>query len=262
LERSLKKLQATVENAEGLITQVGVVFDYLGGNLKNINDQLEVAMQRRQLAPRIIQAQEEERRRVAREIHDGPAQSMANVVLRTEVCEKLIDIDQVAVRKELSELREMVKKSLQDVRRIIFDLRPMVLDDLGLMPAITRYVETLKERYAINIEMLYTGKQTRLDSIIEVAIYRVIQEALQNIIKHSEAKNVKIIFEIEPQSFTVKINDDGKGFNPQELMDNPKKDSYGLMGMKERLEVLGGQLYINSTIGEGTEIIAIIPLDI
>ncbi|MDD2401490.1 MAG: histidine kinase, partial [Clostridia bacterium] len=261
LELSLKRLQATMGKAEGLITQVGVVFDYLGGNLKTINDQLEVVMQRRQLAPRIIQAQEEERRRVAREIHDGPAQSMANVVLRTEVCEKLLDLDRGEIRKELSELREMVKKSLQDVRRIIFDLRPMTLDDLGLIPAISRYVENIKERYDINVDIKCVGQQRRLDSILEVAIYRIIQESLQNTTKHAKSKNISIQLTIESQRIVVRINDDGKGFDATECIKNPKSGSYGIMGMKERLDILGGQLYIDSKIGEGTEVLAIVPLD-
>lgn len=261
LERSLKKMQNTVEKAESLITQVGVIFDYLGGNLRNINDQLEIAMQRRQLAPKIIQAQEEERRRIAREIHDGPAQSMANVVLRTEVCEKLIEVDQGAVQKELLELREMVKRSLQDVRRIIFDLRPMALDDLGLIPAISRYLETLKERFDLDIEMYYSGTQQRLDSTIEVAIYRVIQEALQNILKHAQASHAKVSLENQNERLVVEVTDNGKGFNAEEYLNNPKPDSYGLLGMKERLEILGGQLYITSKQGEGTKILAIMPLE-
>jgi two-component system sensor histidine kinase DegS len=264
LERNLKKMRLTMHKAEKLNTQVGVVFDYLGGNLKNINDQLTVVMQRRHLASEIIRAQEEERRRVAREIHDGPAQSMANVILRAEVCEKLLVLDPKAVRKELGEFKGMVRKSLQDVRRIIFDLRPMALDDLGLLPALNRYLETLKERYNIEMEMALSssGVQQRLAPPIEVAIYRVVQEALQNTIKHAEASCAKIFLHNEPQRLVVKITDDGKGFPVEEFMQNPQRDSYGLLGMKERLEILGGQLMINSRPGEGTEILAILPLDV
>jgi two-component system sensor histidine kinase DegS len=264
LEHNLKKMRLTMHKAEKLNTQVGVVFDYLSGNLKNINDQLTIVMQRRHLASEIIRAQEEERRRVAREIHDGPAQSMANVILRAEVCEKLLDLDPKAVRKELGEFKGMVRKSLQDVRRIIFDLRPMALDDLGLLPALNRYLETLQERYNIEmeIEISSSGVQQRLAPSIEVAIYRVVQEALQNTIKHAEAGCAKIFLHNEPQRLVVKITDDGKGFLVEEFMQNPQRDSYGLLGMKERLEILGGQLMINSRPGEGTEILAILPLDV
>ncbi|MCR4441592.1 MAG: histidine kinase [Peptococcaceae bacterium] len=261
LERSLRKLVSTLEKAEGLMTQVGVVLDYLGGNLKVINNELEVVNQRRLLAPRIIQAQEEERKRVAREIHDGPAQSMANVVLRTEVCEKLMETDLAAARKELRELRETVKGSLQDVRRIIFDLRPMTLDDLGLLPALGRYLETLKERHQINIETKFSGQQKRLSSTIEVAVYRVVQEAVQNSIKHAHSSKIVVKLEMEPQSVIVSIKDDGIGFQAEGYLESPRADSYGLLGMKERLDILGGQLSIKSIPGTGTEILAILPLD-
>lgn len=261
LERSLRKLIGTVEKAEGLMTQVGVVLDYLGGNLTLINNELEVVNQRRQLAPRIIQAQEEERKRVAREIHDGPAQSMANVVLRTEVCEKLLETDHLAAKHELQELRATVKTSLQDVRRIIFDLRPMALDDLGLVPALTRYLETLKERYNILIEIKSSENQKRFNPTIEVAVYRVIQEAVMNTIKHANAGKISVKIDIEPNSIIVLVKDNGIGFEADKHLESPKIDSYGLLGMRERLEILGGQLSIKSNLGLGTEILAILPLD-
>lgn len=261
IERSLRKLIGTVEKAEGLMTQVGVVFDYLGGNLTLINNELEVVNQRRQLAPRIIQAQEEERKRVAREIHDGPAQSMANVVLRTEVCEKLLETDHLAVKNELQELRAIVKTSLQDVRRIIFDLRPMALDDLGLVPALTRYLETLKERYNILIEIKSSENQKRFNPTIEVAVYRVIQEAVMNTIKHANAGKISVKIDIEPNSIIVLVKDNGIGFEADKFLESPRNDSYGLLGMRERLEILGGQLSIKSDLGLGTEILAILPLD-
>lgn len=234
----------------------------LTDSLQDSNKHLTAVLQRRHLASEIIHAQEEERRRVAREIHDGPAQSMANVILRAEVCEKLLALDREAVRKELGEFKVLVHKSLQDVRRIIFDLRPMALDDLGLLPALKRYLETLKERYNItmNIELRSSGNKQRLTPSFEVAIYRVIQEALQNTIKHAEASSVKIYLDYDPQCLVVRIIDDGKGFAAEEYLQNPCIDSYGLLGMKERLEILDGQLTIKSQPGEGTEIMAILPL--
>ena len=261
LERSLRKLTGTVEKAEGLMTQVGVVLDYLGGNLRLINNELEVVNQRRLLAPKIIQAQEEERKRVAREIHDGPAQSMANVVLRTEVCDRLIETDREAARQELQDLRDTVKTSLQDVRRIIFDLRPMALDDLGLVPALSRYLETLKERHGMDIGIKCSGYKKRLNSIIEVAVFRVVQEAVQNTIKHANAAKIEVQLEIDTQRIVVAVIDDGVGFEAEKCLKEPRPDSYGLLGMKERLDILGGQLSIKSYLGGGTEVLAILPLD-
>lgn len=242
--------------------QLNLRYDELECSLKDTNEHLMAVLQRRYLASEIIHAQEEERRRVAREIHDGPAQSMANLILRAEVCEKLLDLDLDAVRKELSEFKVLVHKSLQEVRRIIFDLRPMALDDLGLIPALNRYLETLRKKYNITIsmEILSSGEQQRLSPSIEVAIYRVIQEALQNTIKHAEANCVKVYVDYAPQCLVVRIIDDGKGFPAEEYLQNPHIDSYGLLGMKERVEILDGQLSINSQPGEGTEIMVILPL--
>lgn len=262
VERSLKKLDQTVDKAEGLITQIGVIFDYLEGSMKSINAQIEVAMHRRQFAPKIIQTQEEERRRIAREIHDGPAQSMANIVLRAEVCEKILEIDRDGLKQELAELKEAVKKSLQDVRRIIFDLRPMGLDDLGITPAVNRYLETFRERHpALEVESEFTGQQQRFESVVEVALYRIIQEALQNVVKHARATHVKVLLGNDGKRFSVRIIDDGHGFDVHKFMEAPKKDNYGLIGMKERMEILGGQLHINSQKGKGTEILAVLPIE-
>lgn len=261
LEQSLRRLMTTVDKAEGLVAQVGVVLDYLGGNLKWINNELEVVNQKRQLAPKIIQAQEEERKRVAREIHDGPAQSLANVVLRTEVCEKLLDMNKAEARKELQSLRETVKDSLQDVRRIIFDLRPMVLDDLGLIPALNRYAEKNKESYGVDVEIICTGKQRRLDSILEVALYRVIQESVQNAMKHAKATNVTIKLEIGKQNIVAVVTDNGIGFEAEAFLREPKANNYGILGMKERVEILGGQFSVKSGPGKGTEVLAILPFD-
>ena len=234
----------------------------LENSLKDTNEHITAVLQRRHLASEIIHAQEEERRRVAREIHDGPAQSMANVILRAEVCERLLDLDHKAVRRELGEFKFLVHKSLQDVRRIIFDLRPMALDDLGLLPALNRYLETLRERYSItiNMEIFTSGEQQRLSPSIEVAVYRVIQEALQNSIKHAEANYVKVYVDYDPQCLVVRIVDDGKGFPAEKYLQNPHIDSYGILGMKERVEILDGQLSINSQPGQGTEVMVILPL--
>ncbi len=261
LERSLRRLMSTVEKAEGLVTQVGVVLDYLSGNLRWINDELEVVNQKRLVAPKIIQAQEEERRRVAREIHDGPAQSMANVVLRSEVCEKLLDTNPAAARKELQCLRELVRNCLRDIRRIIFDLRPMALDDLGLIPAVSRYVENIKERQNIEINLHCRGEEKRFDSIIEVALYRVIQEGVQNVLKHARATSIDIDLETNSESVTLVISDNGQGFVLEEHFKEPKSNKYGIIGIKERVEILGGQFSIDSKLGFGTKVVAIIPVE-
>lgn len=262
LERSLKKLEQTINKAENLITQIGVVFEHLEGNMKDLHKQLGKALQQRQLAPKIIETQEEERRRIAREIHDGPAQSMANIVLRAEICGKMLGNERPEVRQELSVLKDSARKSLQEVRRIIFDLRPMGLDDLGLYAAVTRYIENFKGRHTeYEIESKFVGSRQRLDSLVEVALYRIIQEAMQNIVKHAQAKKIKVVIENDKKQLTVRVIDDGKGFAVGKNFQQPNRENYGLLGMKERMEAIGGRLNILSEEGKGTEVLAVLPLD-
>lgn len=257
LERSFRKIQETLQKAESLVSQVGFVFDFLSGKLQGLSEELQ---QKQLLAPKIIKAQEEERRRVAREIHDGPAQSMANIVLRSEYCEKLMQKNPQQVVDELNGLKDTVKATLQEIRRIIFDLRPMALDDLGLVPTITRYLENLKEKYDIPVEFRYKGRVARYSSTIEVAIFRIIQEALNNAQKHAKAKMIQIGIDLKPDTIVIIVKDNGQGFDLEGFMSETNRDSFGLLGMKERIELLGGHFNIKSKIGQGTEIHVSIPL--
>nr|WP_088554097.1 sensor histidine kinase [Calderihabitans maritimus] len=259
LEISLRKLEETVEKAENLASQVGVVLNFLGGNLQELSNQLEEIQQRQLLGLRIIKAQEEERKRVAREIHDGPAQSLANVILRAEICEKLLAIDPSRVGKELSELKNLVKQSLQDVRKIIFDLRPMVLDDLGLIPTLKRFMANLQEESKLEVDFTVLGQEERLAPALEVAVFRLVQEALNNVKKHARASRVQVRLETTPERINVSVKDNGCGFNPQEVFGG-KGESYGLIGMRERVELLEGKINIDSAPGKGTQIRISIPL--
>jgi len=258
LEISLRKLDETVNKAENMVGQVGVALNLLGGNLQGISDRLEEIQQRQNFGVQVIKAQEEERRRVARDIHDGPAQSMANVILRAEICEKLLDKNPAQVPKELRELKTVVKNSLQDVRKIIFDLRPMALDDLGIIPTLKRYFSEYQERNGINIDLVAFGQEKRISSGMEVAIFRVIQEAVNNVNKHSKAHKVLVRLEMTPKVVNCSIKDDGVGFDVKVKMD---QDKFGLLGMRERVELLRGSFTINSAPEQGTEVKFSIPLE-
>ncbi|NLC11288.1 MAG: histidine kinase [Firmicutes bacterium] len=257
---SLRRLQDTLEKAENLVSKVSIALNFLLGNLKEMGTKLEEIQQKQQLGMRIIKAQEEERRRVAREIHDGPAQSMANVVLRVEICEKLLKIKPEEVKKELSELKGLVKESLQDVRKIIFDLRPMVLDDLGLVPALKRYIAELQERCSLHIDFQVLGNTNeRLSGTLEIALFRIIQEALNNVIKHAQAKTVEVYLEQAQTQVNLRIKDDGCGFDLEKVLNNSNSDSYGLIGIRERVELLEGNFKILTAPGKGTNLLVKIP---
>ncbi|SMC71761.1 sensor histidine kinase [Sporomusa malonica] len=257
LELRLKSLKDTVEKAEGLVSQVGAVLGYLGNQMGEVVTQIESLQASQIFGAKIIRAQEEERRRVAREIHDGPAQAMANIVFRAEVCERLIDTDIARSKNELKDLREQVRVALRETRKIIFDLRPMTLDDLGLVPTIRRVLDTLKERSGIFPEVKIMGEEKRLDSHIEIGLFRIIQEALNNVEKHSQASLVWVRIDFRPSVVSAVVEDDGRGFDSAENIGN---ESFGLMGMRERINLLSGELNIKSESGKGTRIFVTVPL--
>ena len=200
LELRLRSARETLKKAEKLISQIGVVLGYLSGDLKNIHVQLEDFKEKQYLGIKVIQAQEEERYRLSREIHDGPAQILANLVLKSELCEKLIDIDRNKAKEELRGLRTVMRSSLKDVRKIIYDLRPMSLDDLGLVPTVERLVAQHNEESGIFTEFMFFGDRVKLMQVIELAAFRIIQEALNNIRKHSKATRATVKIEFTKKS--------------------------------------------------------------
>lgn len=259
LEKNIASFRLTAEKAENLVSQVGMVIDFISGNLKDINLKIENLQQRQQLSLQIIKAQEEERRRMARDIHDGPAQSMANVVFRIEFCEKLFDIEPERVRSELRELKEVVRNNLQDVRKIIFDLRPMALDDLGVIPALKRYIDNFRDKNQIEVNLNIFGKDFRLESALEIAIFRLIQEALNNVIKHAGASLINVTLEMYSDIVTVSVEDNGSGFDPSQISQS-QGNHYGLISMRERVMLLDGKIDIHSNPGQGTKITFRLPV--
>ena len=262
LEMSLKKTYEIVQKAEKLVSQVGVAMEYLKGNLNDIFETIEDMSKRQYLGIRIIEAQEEERQRVAREIHDGPAQSMANVVLKAELCEKLLGIDIDKAKDELRKLKEIIRCSLKDIRKIIYDLRPMSLDDLGLIPTIQRYIQNFTDETGIEIELMVMGGQMEADSVVQIACFRIIQESLSNIRKHSKASRVMIKIENSSNKLSVIVKDNGIGFEVDKIhkINKLSEGGFGLIGMKERAELLNGRFEVISGSGDGTKIMLTIPL--
>ncbi|SNX52817.1 sensor histidine kinase [Thermoanaerobacterium sp. RBIITD] len=255
LERKLLEYRSIVEKAEKLSTQIGVALEYLTGDLTKMHMQFEELKDKQLLNIQIIEAQEEERKRIAREIHDGPAQAIANVLLKAELCEKLINKDVEKSKEELKNLKDIAQGSLKEVRKIIYDLRPSTLDDLGLIPAVSRYVTNFIKETGINVELSVFSDYKRLNPEIEITCYRVIQEALTNIYKHSKANNAIVKLEFGDCFISIIIKDDGVGFNSDTY-----ENGFGLLGMRERVQILNGKFEVNSSLNEGTQIYVSIPL--
>jgi two-component system sensor histidine kinase DegS len=158
----------------------------------------------------VVDTQEEERKRIARQVHDGPAQAMANVVLQSEISERLFGVDPNRSRTELAALRTMVNKTLQELRGFIFELRPMILDDLGLVPTMRRYVQTLVDKHNVRVDFSSTGRDRRLPSDDEVAIFRLIQDSLVERIEKASAKDVVLGMTWRDEQLEILLQSDGK----------------------------------------------------
>lgn len=257
IERRFASLKDTIEKAESLVGQISVVLSYLTGDLMQVNEMVQDAKEIQEFGLKIIEAQEEERKRLSREIHDGPAQMMANVLLRSELVERVYKergIDEAL--NEIRDLRTMVRDSLAEVRRIIYDLRPMALDDLGLIPTLSKYLKSFQERTGMEVLFKNMGKEERLPSRLEVAIFRFVQEAVQNAYKHAKPSEVQVKIEIKKLNVCVVIKDDGQGFDPEAK----KEGAFGLVGMKERINMLKGELVIQSKLNRGTSLVIDIPI--
>ena len=259
MEVRLRNLGGTVLKAEQLVSQVGVVLEYLGTQMSEAFSQIESLQNAHALGAQVIRSQEEERRRVARDIHDGPAQAIANIVFRAEVCERLIDSDPARAKAELKALREHIRNTLAEIRKIIFDLRPMALDDLGLAPTIRGVLDVFREQYGLVAEIAVIGKERRLEPHIEIGVFRVVQEALNNIIKHAQASSIRVRIEFAAAGVTVLVEDDGKGFEMTE--EELPSGHYGIMGMRERMQLLNGKLTIKSAPRRGTRVTVSVPLE-
>lgn len=257
IERRLKSLEQMIEKGTALVSKVSVISNYLNNDFKQISDLIDNANQKQSFGLKIIEAQEEERKRISREIHDGPAQMLANILLRADLVDRTFrERSGEEALVEIKNMRLMVRDSLQEVRRIIYDLRPMALDDLGLIPTIRKYLANVEDYHQINISLSEQGIQGRFDSKYEVALFRLIQESVQNAVKHGAPKNIHVNFRIEKNQIFLLIRDDGIGFD----LESKKENSFGLIGMRERVEMLDGEFSIKSQIGQGTTVYVKIPL--
>jgi two-component system sensor histidine kinase DegS len=202
----------------------------------------------------IIEAQEQERLRLSRQMHDGPAQALTNLVLQAEICERLFDRDPARAKDELSELKKNVVNTFKSVRGFIFDLRPMMLDDLGLAPTLRRYVEGTKESGYTGLSLHITGKDRRLAAHKEVTIFRVVQALIHLGREQSRASSINIVMDIGDNQVTVTIEDNGSGFELDENLTTADAVRLNLPTLRERIEMLSGKIYFNSTPGQGLRV--------
>jgi two-component system sensor histidine kinase UhpB len=214
----------------------------------------------RQRATQIINAQEEERKRIARELHDETSQVLTSLLISLAVVEKSVTTKEAHDR--IAETRMLAHQTLRAIRSISIDLRPSALDDLGLLPALRWYIKEYQQKMNIEVDFQATGIKERLSAEMETVLYRIVQEALTNVAKHAQAHKVQVVLKGTPEAITATISDDGRGFNVDKLQKAPgqERGGWGLVGMYERAQLLEGTLDIQTSPGKGTTIMTRIPL--
>lgn len=204
----------------------------------------------------LVNAQETERQRLSRQMHDGPAQALSNFILQTEIAMRLFDVDAAQAKAELNSLKASAMSTFQKVRNFIFELRPMMLDDLGLVPTVRRYADAFKEQTGLDISVTITGNERRLEPYLEVMLFRAIQELLGNSARHSQGNVVKVMVDMGDERVRVSVDDNGRGFDPEVVQQGA---SLGLKLIRERAEMLGGSFEMDSAVGKGARIAFAVP---
>jgi signal transduction histidine kinase len=208
---------------------------------------------RGKLLRKVITAQEEERKRLARELHDETCQKLAALGIRIDTALSAGSLDEIRAR--LGDARALTSRTLDDIHRVIFDLRPSVLDDLGLLPAIRWYAKRLLESRGIAVRYDFPEGDVRVGPEVETALFRAVQEAISNIARHSHAENALIEIDEHPGELVIEVEDDGTGFDVESVKGPTESGrGLGLLGLRERMELIGGSVEVDSSPGDGTRV--------
>lgn len=218
-----------------------------------------LAESKEQAQARIVEAQESERRRLAREIHDGPAQVLANAIFSLQYCRRLLEKDVETTKEELAHLEASLRQGLTEVRHLIFDLHVPSLSDLGLEAALRQYLQNYQDRFGINVQLDLQDLQARLPATLEFAIFRIIQESLQNVYKHANASQVTVTSRRQGGRLVFTVADNGRGFDLRELPARAVRH-LGLVSMRERAALINGSLKVDSQPGKGTTVTLTVPV--
>ena len=257
----LEKLQSDQRNLERLAEFLERLIDLAGGGRslpsagKSRSNESDLSS-----VIRVIQTEEAAKQSLVREMHDGPASSLSNFILQAEICQRFFDVNPDRARTELNALKGAAASTFSDIKDFIFDLRPMMLDDLGVVPTLRRYVESFQEKNGITVPITVTGVERRLESHIEVTIFRGVQELLNNALSHAQATQIQVLLDLNQDQILAVVEDNGSGFNVEEAL-NSNNRTIGLTSLRERIEMLGGELNIQSSLGQGARVEFTIPVE-
>lgn len=258
MQGQLEKFQSNRESLENQQTLLAQMLNKIQGvDLLPASNEAAVSAPRASMnIVRIVQAQEEERQRLARQMHDGPAQSLTNFILQAEICQRLFDRNPERAAEELDNLKTTASVTFQKVRDFIFDLRPMMLDDLGVVPTVRRYVDSFREKNDIETKLELLGEERRLETHREVMLFRGIQELMGYARDYANATHLVVKLDMSGNRIKASVEDDGRGFDveaafmSQEGHNDPR--SQGLITLREKFELVGGSVSVTSSENEGS----------
>ncbi len=267
LQEEQRKCEEEIRKTKIQIVDLSVKLSELDGVIKAAREdkkQKEIAGEsdNQYVRKNILEIQEIERKRIARDMHDTIVQNLANLIHKIEICDKVGEVDPIRCKLELREMTNSIRKIIQEMREIIYDLRPLPFDDVTLEEIIERELVKIKNYGIVNVSYEVEGKSQNLSKIISLTIFRVVQEVCNNILKHAQAKNIRVKVKFLEEILEIYIEDDGKGFDIDAVANFDRKDNsgFGISMMRERIYLLAGKLEINSTIKEGTKILIRVPI--
>mgnify|MGYP003293669256 CR=1 FL=1 len=265
LEDRQKQLTNIMSDIRGEISSIDSEIYELNSVIKVAKEKLgsEEFQDEARVKLALLETQENERQRIARELHDSTVQNLTSLVHKTEICSKIMDVDPIRCKLELSSMNKILRDVIDDTRNMIYDLRPMSFDDIGFDVTVERFLDKIKLISGTNISFNIDGNTYPIKSVIGITLLRVIQEACNNAIKHSDASNIQVTLIYHPSLFTVEIKDNGKGFFVDSNHNVSREDNsgFGLSMMRERIFLLSGELIIESEPGKGCCIKAQIPVE-
>ena len=265
LEARQKQLTNIMSDIRGEISSIDSEIYELNSVIKVAKEKLgsEEFQDEARVKLALLETQENERQRIARELHDSTVQNLTSLVHKTEICSKIMDADPIRCKLELSSMNKILRDVIDDTRNMIYDLRPMSFDDIGFDVTVERFLDKIKLISGTNISFNIDGNTYPIKSVIGITLLRVIQEACNNAIKHSDASNIQVTLIYHPSLFTVEIKDNGKGFFVDSNHNVSREDNsgFGLSMMRERIFLLSGELIIESEPGKGCCIKAQIPVE-
>lgn len=261
LTNMISDIRSDILDIDGEIYEINSVIKVAKGNMDNpILNKEDYDEARVKLA--LLETQENERQRIARELHDSTVQNLTSLVHKTELCQKLTDMDLIRCKLELSSMGKIIRDIIEDTRKMIYDLRPMSFDDIGFDVTVERFLDKIKMISGADISFRIEGTPYPIKSVVGITLLRVIQEACNNAIKHSEASIIQVKLIYDKSLFTVEIGDNGKGFIVDKNTNVSREDNsgFGLSMMKERIFLLSGELIMESAPEKGCCIKAQIPV--